>query len=360
MSVYSGNSTANAYLTYNTLWFNSATSTAFSITKPAANSSFNNYLNVGPLGGNAAIQSGPWWSGLHLTPPLLQYANGVNAFPRTSMYYSYTNTTGPTDLYFNIANGNDGGIGTGIKIYASGTDTVLRGIDIAANGNVGIGTDSPSSRLHVANEIRIGRTDASSEGGEIKLCRSIDDVAAYSIDVNGNTTNPEFRIFNPIAGTVFFAASNTGVRYIKFDPTAANIGDANCLDDYEEGTWTPTFTASAGTATHNQQVGYYRKIGSQVTVWFIIRGLRGTLSSGNLAISGLPFTSFNSNMDYGYSMRVPTYWGTWTVTPNSLMVYNNTNNFYIWDASTTTLSYTALSTTGECVMHGQINYITSS
>lgn len=172
--------------------------------------------------------------------------------------------------------------------------TWTQAMTLNSSGNLGIGTTSPESRLHVANEIRVGRTDASSEGGEIKLCRSIDDVAAYSIDVNGNTTNPEFRIFNPIAGTVFFAASNTGVRYLKFDPTAANIGDANCLDDYEEGTWTPRIDSNNGQGTFTTKSGYYIKIGRKVTAWFLC-DFGNSLAAGTTQyLTGLPFSIYSS------------------------------------------------------------------
>ena len=62
---------------------------------------------------------------------------------------------------------------------------------------------------------------------------------------------------------------------------------ANTLDDYEEGTWTPTI--SSGTHTYTTQVGKYTKVGNLVTVkGEITISSRGS-SPAELGISGLPF-----------------------------------------------------------------------
>jgi hypothetical protein len=48
--------------------------------------------------------------------------------------------------------------------------------------------------------LNINRTDASSEGGQISLRRSIDNANYWNIDVSGNTTTPSLRFFHDIAG----------------------------------------------------------------------------------------------------------------------------------------------------------------
>jgi hypothetical protein len=81
------------------------------------------------------------------------------------------------------------------------------------------------------------------------------------------------------------SASGVGVA---FPATQSASSDANTLDDYEEGTWTPTldaFTLGNGTAT-----GYYTKIGNVVTCNFIITlGSTSSITGTPLQISGLPF-----------------------------------------------------------------------
>jgi hypothetical protein len=69
-------------------------------------------------------------------------------------------------------------------------------------------------------------------------------------------------------------------------------GSANYLDDYEEGTWTPTITGSTTNPTsliYTAQTGEYTKVGRQVTVHFRIQTNGGSGGSGTFAISGLPF-----------------------------------------------------------------------
>jgi hypothetical protein len=67
-------------------------------------------------------------------------------------------------------------------------------------------------------------------------------------------------------------------------------GSANKLDDYEEGTFTPTITPAIGSVTHDIQTGNYTKIGR--LVYFDIRVRLSAISSpsGGLYITGLPFT----------------------------------------------------------------------
>jgi len=88
------------------------------------------------------------------------------------------------------------------------------------------------------------------------------------------------------------ATASTSGAGITFPATQSASTDANTLDDYEEGTFTPTAygAASAGTTTYTTQAGTYTKIGRQVTITFAINytALTGT---GELRYGNFPFTS---------------------------------------------------------------------
>ena len=83
---------------------------------------------------------------------------------------------------------------------------------------------------------------------------------------------------------------------ITFPATQSASADANTLDDYEEGTWTPTVVTNSGTATtYSDLVGNYTKIGNLVYVRGSVRPSNGTFgASSNCKIGGLPFSGTTS------------------------------------------------------------------
>lgn len=75
---------------------------------------------------------------------------------------------------------------------------------------------------------------------------------------------------------------------IAFPDTAVPSGDPNTLDDYEEGTWTPTGTlVTAGNSSNANQGGTYQIVGNQITVVGTTNFTKGT-GSGNFTITGMP------------------------------------------------------------------------
>jgi len=92
------------------------------------------------------------------------------------------------------------------------------------------------------------------------------------------------------------ATSTTGCG-IAFPATQVASSDVNTLDDYEEGTWTPTVigSTSAGTATYSLQSGSYTKIGNTVNFWLKLTWTGGT-GTGSLQVSSLPFTPVTTNL----------------------------------------------------------------
>jgi hypothetical protein len=76
---------------------------------------------------------------------------------------------------------------------------------------------------------------------------------------------------------------------ITFPATQSASSDANTLDDYEEGTWTPTVTASAGSITTVSTGGQYRKIGSLVVLQFQYTISNNGTGINAINVSNLPF-----------------------------------------------------------------------
>lgn len=84
---------------------------------------------------------------------------------------------------------------------------------------------------------------------------------------------------------------------VQFPATQVPSADANCLDDYEEGTFTPAFSASGATFSYSFQNGSYTKIGRQVffSVDIGLNTSGNTLTANPLSITGLPFTASASS-----------------------------------------------------------------
>jgi hypothetical protein len=111
-------------------------------------------------------------------------------------------------------------------------------------------------------------------------------------------------------------------------------GSANYLDDYEEGTFTPTYvptSGSFGSITYdgdpNGVVGKYTKIGNMVAVYIRIRTDAVTIgtASGYLQMGGLPFTT-DSQYQGAVALGYAAAWGT---TPHGVYVQTSSDKFYI-------------------------------
>jgi stage V sporulation protein SpoVS len=93
---------------------------------------------------------------------------------------------------------------------------------------------------------------------------------------------------------------------IAFPATQSASTDANTLDDYEEGTWTPTVEGStvAGTQTYTWRKATYTKIGNRVIIDFeILVSAKDATTSGSISITGLPFTAnSNSGIPLGFAV----------------------------------------------------------
>jgi hypothetical protein len=95
------------------------------------------------------------------------------------------------------------------------------------------------------------------------------------------------------------SASGVGVA---FPATQVASSDANTLDDYEEGTWTPgiAFGGASVGVTYNTSFtgGTYTKIGNTMYVrGYLVLTNNGT-STGDATITGLPATSISGSKNY--------------------------------------------------------------
>ena len=84
---------------------------------------------------------------------------------------------------------------------------------------------------------------------------------------------------------------------ITFPATQVASSDANTLDDYEEGTFSPqvSFNGASVGVTYINQIGRYTKVGRLVTVMINFRLSNKGSSTGDFIITNLPFSAYNAS-----------------------------------------------------------------
>ena len=172
---------------------------------------------------------------------------------------------------------------------ATGNALISGGVGVAPSwGKIGL-TTHVSGVLPVAN----GGTNASTAS-----ITSFNNITGYSASgaTGTTTTNLVFStspsITTPsLVGDVTLTTGNLVVssgKGVDFSATPGT-GTSELLNDYEEGTWTPTDASGAG-LTFSTAIGHYTKIGNMVYAAFQVN-YPATASGSNAAIGGLPFTT---------------------------------------------------------------------
>jgi hypothetical protein len=188
---------------------------------------------------------------------------------------------------------------TGIDDNATST-----AITIDANENVGVGTTSPASALHVVDSGNPTLTISGSDGAYTSILK-LQAAGGGSSIINATGATSDNLILQT-NDTERMRVTNNGITFNG--DTAA----ANALDDYEEGTWTPELEFGGATTgiTYNNRIGSYTKTGNVVTVFCKIHLTSKGTATGSAQISGLPYNAnaggyvlqtFIANLSFTYN-----------------------------------------------------------
>jgi hypothetical protein len=196
----------------------------------------------------------------------------------------------------------------------------------------------PSSILNSDDGVISGTSGLKSTGGDdAVLLIQTNGTTAQTVDSGQRTKFPT----TIGVGGATPSASGSG---ISFPATQSASSDANTLDDYEEGTWTPVLGGSGGTSgqAYSFQNARYTKVGNRVICNLIVKiSTVGTIT-GNLEIQGLPFTS---DATVNYQSSAPcTYFEAMNTSQIFIGGFVNTNSTTIglYKASSAITSITAM------------------
>ena len=132
-------------------------------------------------------------------------------------------------------------------------------------------------------------------------------------------------------------------------------GDANKLEDYEEGTWTPS-VAGNGSGTYTQRNGWYTKTGQTVNIYFYIDIASANYGGGSyFNMYGLPFTSTGNTCGSFMSKNHTTNNNRWFV----LYIADGDNHLQSY-GSEANANWERLAADSTFHMIGHISYRTNS
>ena len=214
---------------------------------------------------------------------------------------------------------------TKIPVELSSTPGIVDGsnataITIDSDEKVGIGVTSPEEFLQVHGGIKTTGGFLANTANSMGMSYSSN--YGHFISWGDNSTQGKFKF----TGTAGDGSPSGDLASLDSDGLkfGSDTAAANALDDYEEGSWTPTLP-NGGSITVNTAT--YTKIGRKVTAYCYIQ-FTATNNTSIFFIGGLPYnTPNNGNYYAGGSLS---YSGTEDTSSFSdpLIVYNSDDIYF--------------------------------
>jgi len=210
-----------------------------------------------------------------------------------------------------------------LSTTATGVD-VTGGVNLPDNGTLALGDSTDFTAHHDGTYTRIKNNTgtmlvyqaATSEPIDVRAADSAGAIKRVML-LGGTTPTTAFYHNGTLAGSI----QSGGIAF------GSDTAAANTLDDYEEGSWTPTLP-NGGSLSINKAI--YTKIGNLVTAYLYIHA-SATQNGAQFRIGGLPFTSTSTNYyaggSLGYCGNLNT--STWCqplVINNGTYIYFHRNN----------------------------------
>jgi len=183
------------------------------------------------------------------------------------------------------SNGNVG-IGNTVASTINAINGVANLVVGSGSGNEGI-TIYTGTTSNGGIAFADGTTSTDTYRGYIQYNHNSDFLAFHTSATEAGRFNSSgnLQLVNNLSvGNATPTTSGTGITFPASQSASSN---ANTLDDYEEGTWTPSL---GGNTTYNSREGNYVKIGKQVTINGSIN-VNAIGTGSQHTVSGLPFSA---------------------------------------------------------------------
>ena len=195
-----------------------------------------------------------------------------------------------------------------LLVGKTASNSTVSGSQLNANGLI-IGTTSGTNplllnRLSTDGDIAVFQRQGATVGS---ISAAYSDLAIGNGDtgIHFNSGSEQINPWNmstnlPRNGEINLGASGARFKdlYLSGGVYLGGTGAANKLDDYEEGTWTPTITGVGGTtsASFTSIRNYYTKVGRLVTLTTYIYNIdySGITDGTYLVLGNFPFASFDN------------------------------------------------------------------
>jgi hypothetical protein len=282
------------------------------------------FLRHGSLGNNSGLEADS-------TGALGLYANGSERgrFDNSGRFLVGTSTT--ADLGSVIQTAQTTGAGA-FEAFQFSNNTAYPFITFAKSRGASAGTNTIVQNGDPLGEIVFRGADGTDYDTAASITAYVDGEPGTAGDATDMPGRLVFSVTADGSASPTEALRITNDRYVRLASGSGGIqfnGDtaaANALDDYEEGTWTPTCfgSATAGTYTPSSVFAYYTRIGNQVTVIAQFGFSAATGGTGNVRFAGLPF-SYKANAALTGACRGISV-NTTSSSSNGLFVSNTSNS----------------------------------
>ena len=167
----------------------------------------------------------------------------------------------------------------------------------ATSGGGSVSLEAPTSTTGNANvEFKLPVADGTS--GQALTTNASGQLAFATVSSAIQTTSGTDN-FTIADGNLVIGTAGHGIDFSAAGQASGMTGEL--LDDFEIGTFTPSYFMSSGghSLTYDDQEGYYAKVGRIVTAQIFLKvNVVNANGSGVAAIGGLPFAMSGSNSGY--------------------------------------------------------------